>query len=90
MSNLNNNNINNNFNLDNKYKIRKFVSYKKEFLKKKRESHDSNLSQRINTISKKSSLKLRDIKRYSYYFKPTQKFLKPFRTSSLNAKNIKR
>ena len=91
VSNLNNNNnINHNFNLDNKFKIRKFVSYKKEFLrKKKRESHDSNLSQRINTISKKSSLKLRDIKRYSYYFKPTQKFLKPFRTSTLNAKNIK-
>ena len=36
VSNLNNNNINNNFNLDNKYKIRKFVSYKKEFLKKKK------------------------------------------------------
>ncbi len=36
VNNLNNNNINHNFNLDNKFKIRKFVSYKKEFLRKKK------------------------------------------------------
>ena len=42
-----------------------------------------------NTISKKSSIRKRDIRRYSYYINPSQKFLKPFRTSTLNNKNLK-
>jgi len=50
---------------------------------------NSLLNNNPNTISKKSSIRLREIKRYSYYFNPTQKFLKPFRTSTLNIKNVK-
>ena len=50
---------------------------------------NSLLNNTSNTISKKSSIKQREIRRYTYYFNPTQKFLKPFRTSTLNAKNLK-
>jgi hypothetical protein len=93
INNLNTNNNNNAFNLENKNKIKKYVSYKKEVLQKKlhESTDDSNLTQRknTNTISKKSSLRQREIKRYSHLLNPTQKFLKPFRTSTLNTKNMK-
>ena len=93
INNLNINNNNNAFNLENKNKIKKYVSYKKEVLQKKlhESTDDSNLTQRKNTItlSKKSSLRQREIKRYSCLLNPTQKFVTPFRTSTLNTKNGK-
>ena len=98
------NNNNHNFLNDDKSKMKikimkRFDSKKKnknEFLMKENitprtsiKKLNSIFNHNQNTISKKSSIRKRDIRRYSYYINPSQKFLKPFRTSTLNNKNLK-
>ena len=66
----------------------------KEKIKKIENENKENLTQigfkhmnSVNSYSftKKSSFKPKEIKRFSYYMNPTQKFLKPFRTSTVKS-----
>ena len=66
-----------------KEKIKKIENEQKENLTQIGFKHMNSINS--YSFTKKSSFKPKEIKRFSYYMNPTQKFLKPFRTSTVKS-----